>query len=69
MVELSHDQMAVQAYGGFPLTAVHNKKNLYDFLGLKFETQTLPVSRAITAAIPRQALAASVSVRNAEAGG
>jgi len=42
MVELSHDQMAVQAYGGSPLTAVHNKKNLYDFLGLKFETADAP---------------------------
>ena len=38
IAELSHDQMAVQAYGGSPLTSGHNKKNLYDFLGLKFET-------------------------------
>ena len=35
--ELSHVQMAVQAYCGSPLSADSNKKNLYDFLELKFE--------------------------------
>jgi hypothetical protein len=30
--------MAVQAYCGSSLTTGGGKKNLYDFLGLKFET-------------------------------
>jgi len=34
--ELSHVQMAVQAYNGFPLAADRDKKNLYDSLGLDF---------------------------------
>lgn len=37
-VELSHVQMAAQAYCGSLLSADCNKKNLYDFLELKFET-------------------------------
>jgi pimeloyl-ACP methyl ester carboxylesterase len=37
--ELSHGQMAVEAYGGSPLTSGGSKKNLYDFLGLKFDFQ------------------------------
>jgi pimeloyl-ACP methyl ester carboxylesterase len=36
--ELPHDQMAVQAYCGSPVAAGDSKKNLYDFLKLKFET-------------------------------
>jgi hypothetical protein len=40
--ELSHGQMAVQAYCGSPLSADRNKKNLYDFLELKFETANAP---------------------------
>jgi pimeloyl-ACP methyl ester carboxylesterase len=36
--ELPHDQMAVQAYCGSPVAAGDSKKNLYDFLELKFET-------------------------------
>jgi pimeloyl-ACP methyl ester carboxylesterase len=36
-VELSHAEMAVQAYRGFPLSAGGTKKNLYDHLGLRFE--------------------------------
>jgi pimeloyl-ACP methyl ester carboxylesterase len=36
--ELPHDQMAVQAYCGSPVAAGDCKKNLYDFLELKFET-------------------------------
>jgi pimeloyl-ACP methyl ester carboxylesterase len=35
--ELPHGQMAVEAYCGAPLTPGGGKKNLYDFLGLKFE--------------------------------
>jgi pimeloyl-ACP methyl ester carboxylesterase len=34
--ELAHDQMALQAYRGASLSADAGKKNLYDFLGLKF---------------------------------
>jgi pimeloyl-ACP methyl ester carboxylesterase len=34
--ELSHVQMAEQAYGGSSLSADRNKKNLYDFLELKY---------------------------------
>jgi pimeloyl-ACP methyl ester carboxylesterase len=40
--ELSHAEMAVQAYGGFSLSADRKKKNLYDFLELKFETTNDP---------------------------
>jgi hypothetical protein len=29
----------VEAYGGSPLTSGGSKKNLYDFLGLKFDFQ------------------------------
>jgi pimeloyl-ACP methyl ester carboxylesterase len=35
--ELPHIDMAVQAYRGFPLSAGSGKRNLYNFLGLKFE--------------------------------
>jgi pimeloyl-ACP methyl ester carboxylesterase len=35
--ELSHVELAVQAYGGFPLSTDPGKKNLYDHLGLQFE--------------------------------
>lgn len=35
--ELSHVEMAVQAYCGSPLAADGEKANLYDFLGLKFQ--------------------------------
>jgi pimeloyl-ACP methyl ester carboxylesterase len=38
--ELSHSEMAVQAYRGSSLSADSGKKNLYDFLGLKFEPKT-----------------------------
>jgi pimeloyl-ACP methyl ester carboxylesterase len=34
--ELSHVQMAVQAYNGVPLAADGHKKNLYDSLGVEF---------------------------------
>ena len=37
VVELSHAQMAVQAYNGSSLTAAAGKENLYDHLGLKFQ--------------------------------
>jgi pimeloyl-ACP methyl ester carboxylesterase len=40
--ELSHVQMAEQAYGGSPLSVDRNRKNLYDFLELKFETANAP---------------------------
>jgi pimeloyl-ACP methyl ester carboxylesterase len=40
--ELSHVQMAVQAYCGSPLSEDRNKKNLYDFLELRFETANAP---------------------------
>src|SRR5271165_4954069 len=43
--ELSHVQMAAQAYCGSPLSADCNKKNLYDFLELKFETANAPRQR------------------------
>ena len=36
-VDLSHVEMAVQAYHGNPLSGDGRKKNLYDHLGLKFE--------------------------------
>jgi pimeloyl-ACP methyl ester carboxylesterase len=35
--ELPHAEMAVQAYRGSSLSAESGKKNLYEFLGLKFE--------------------------------
>jgi pimeloyl-ACP methyl ester carboxylesterase len=35
--ELAHVEMAVHAYRGSPLSAGAGKKNLYNFLGLKFE--------------------------------
>jgi pimeloyl-ACP methyl ester carboxylesterase len=35
--ELPHAEMAVQAYSGSSLSAGTGKKNLYDFLGLKYE--------------------------------
>jgi pimeloyl-ACP methyl ester carboxylesterase len=38
LADLPHDQMAVQAYCGNPLSAGADKKNLYEFLGLKFQT-------------------------------
>jgi pimeloyl-ACP methyl ester carboxylesterase len=40
--ELPHVQMAVQAYSGFPLSSDRTKKNLYDFLELKFVTAKHP---------------------------
>ena len=40
-VDLSHVEMAVQAYHGNPLSADGRKKNLYDHLGLKFEVAPL----------------------------
>jgi pimeloyl-ACP methyl ester carboxylesterase len=40
--ELPHDQMAVQAYCGSRVAAGESKKNLYDFLQLKFETAKAP---------------------------
>jgi hypothetical protein len=39
--ELSHGQMSVEAYCGSSLTP-SAKKNLYDFLGLKFEIADVP---------------------------
>jgi len=36
-VELSHVQIAVEAYHGVPLSGDGSKKSLYDHLGLKFE--------------------------------
>jgi pimeloyl-ACP methyl ester carboxylesterase len=38
--ELPHSEMAVQAYRGFPLSANPGKRNLYEFLGLKFEASS-----------------------------
>jgi hypothetical protein len=35
--ELPHAEMAVQAYRGSPLSVGTGKKDLYNFLGLKFE--------------------------------
>jgi pimeloyl-ACP methyl ester carboxylesterase len=40
-VDLSHVEMAVQAYHGNPLSGDGRKKNLYDHLGLKFEVAPL----------------------------
>jgi pimeloyl-ACP methyl ester carboxylesterase len=40
--ELPHDQMALQAYCGSRLAAGDSKKNLYDFLVLKFKTAGTP---------------------------
>jgi pimeloyl-ACP methyl ester carboxylesterase len=40
--ELPHDQMALQAYCGSRLAAGDSKKNLYDFLNLKFKTAGTP---------------------------
>jgi pimeloyl-ACP methyl ester carboxylesterase len=40
-VDLSHVEMAVQAYHGDPLSGDGSKKNLYDHLGLKFEVAPL----------------------------
>jgi pimeloyl-ACP methyl ester carboxylesterase len=39
--ELPHAEMAVQAYHGSSLSADSGKKNLYEFLGLKFEPSRL----------------------------
>jgi pimeloyl-ACP methyl ester carboxylesterase len=39
--ELPHTEMAVQAYNGSSLSAGAGKKNLYDFLGLKFESSAI----------------------------
>jgi hypothetical protein len=39
--ELPHAEMAVQAYGGSSLSAESSKKNLYEFLGLKYEPSRL----------------------------
>jgi len=36
-VELGHVEMAMESYRGSPLSADTRKKNIYDFLGLKFE--------------------------------
>jgi pimeloyl-ACP methyl ester carboxylesterase len=40
--DLPHVEMAVQAYCGSPLTAGGSKRNLYDFLGLEFQTALPP---------------------------
>jgi hypothetical protein len=40
-IDLSHAEMAVQAYHGNPLSGDGRKKNLYDHLGLKFEVAPL----------------------------
>jgi pimeloyl-ACP methyl ester carboxylesterase len=40
-VDLSHVEIAVQAYHGNPLSGDVRKKNLYDHLGLKFEVAPL----------------------------
>ena len=40
-VDLSHVEIAVQAYHGNPLSGDGSKKNLYDHLGLKFEVAPL----------------------------
>jgi pimeloyl-ACP methyl ester carboxylesterase len=40
-VDLSHVEIAVQAYHGNPLSGDGRKKNLYDHLGLKFEIAPL----------------------------
>ena len=40
-VDLSHVEMAVQAYHGNPLSGDGRKKSLYDHLGLKFEIAPL----------------------------
>ena len=39
--ELPHAEMAVQAYRGSSLSAESGKKNLYEFLGLKYEPSRL----------------------------
>lgn len=39
--ELPHAEMAVQAYRGSSLSADPGKKNLYDFLGLKFQPSSI----------------------------
>jgi pimeloyl-ACP methyl ester carboxylesterase len=39
--ELPHAEMAVQAYSGASLSALPGKKNLYDFLGLKFTSSPI----------------------------
>ena len=39
--ELPHAEMAVQAYRGFSLSEDGGKKNLYEFLGLKYEPSRL----------------------------
>jgi pimeloyl-ACP methyl ester carboxylesterase len=41
VAELQHTEMAVQAYGGSSLSAESSKKNLYEFLGLKYEPSRL----------------------------
>jgi pimeloyl-ACP methyl ester carboxylesterase len=41
VVDLSHVEIAVQAYHGNPLSGDGSKKNLYDHLGLKFEVAPL----------------------------
>jgi pimeloyl-ACP methyl ester carboxylesterase len=43
--ELPHAEMAVQAYRGSSLSADSGKKNLYEFLGLKFEPSRLEQRR------------------------
>jgi pimeloyl-ACP methyl ester carboxylesterase len=40
-VDLSHVEMAVQAYHGNPLSGDGRKKSLYDHLGLKFEIPSI----------------------------
>ena len=39
--ELPHAEMAVQSYRGSSLSVDPGKKNLYDFLGLKFEPSSI----------------------------
>ena len=41
VAELSHGEMAAQAYSGSPLASGSGKKNLYDFLGLNFDKPVL----------------------------
>jgi pimeloyl-ACP methyl ester carboxylesterase len=40
--DLSHTEMAVQAYSGSPLATSSDKKGLYAFLGLEFRTAATP---------------------------
>jgi hypothetical protein len=46
--ELQHVELAVQAYLGSSLSEGIGKKNLYDFLGLKFAPSPISASTATT---------------------